>query len=74
MACIPPNPKRVGYIDHLHRPLDGPLYMRSHIHQQNANKSLTSLQESELSVAATAHQQCASQGKCFKFFFFADSA
>ena len=28
--CIPPNPRRVGYID----PIDGPLYMGSHIHQQ----------------------------------------
>ena len=29
MRCIPPNPRRVGYIV----PLDGPLYMGSHIHQ-----------------------------------------
>ena len=35
MACIPPNPRRVGYIDPIHGPLDGPLYMGSHIHQQN---------------------------------------
>ena len=34
MACIPPNPRRVGYIDPIHGPLDGPLYMGSHIHQQ----------------------------------------
>ena len=34
MACIPPNPKRVGYIDPIHGPLDGPLYMGSRIHQQ----------------------------------------
>ena len=27
MACIPPNPRRVEYIDHIHGPLDGPLYM-----------------------------------------------
>ena len=33
MACIPPNPRRVGYIDPIHGPLDGPLYMGSHIHQ-----------------------------------------
>jgi len=33
MACIPPNPRRVGFIDHIHGPLDGPLYMGSHIHQ-----------------------------------------
>ena len=26
MACIPPNPRRVGYIDPIHEPLDGPLY------------------------------------------------
>ena len=34
MACIPSNPKRVGYIDPIHEPLDGPLYMSSQIHQQ----------------------------------------
>ena len=34
MACIPPNPRRVGYIDPIRGPLDGPLYMGSHIHQQ----------------------------------------
>ena len=33
MICIPPNPRRVGYIDPIHEPLDGPLYMDSHIHQ-----------------------------------------
>ena len=26
MACIPPNPRRVGYIAPIHGPLDGPLY------------------------------------------------
>jgi len=35
MACIPPNPRRVGYIDPIHEPLDGPLHMGSHIHQHN---------------------------------------
>ena len=34
MACIPPNPRRVGNIVPIHGPLDGPLYMSSHIHQQ----------------------------------------
>ena len=29
MTCIPPNPRRVGYIDPIHGPLDGPLYMGS---------------------------------------------
>ena len=29
MACISPNPKRVGYIVPIHGPLDGPLYMGS---------------------------------------------
>ena len=29
MACIPPNPRRVGYIVPIHVPLDGPLYMSS---------------------------------------------
>ena len=33
--CIPPNPRRVGYIVPIHGALDGPLYMGSHIHQQN---------------------------------------
>jgi len=30
LPCIPPNPRRVGYID----PIHVPLYMGSHIHQQ----------------------------------------
>ena len=34
MACIPLNLRKVGYIDPIHEPLDGPLYMGSHIHQQ----------------------------------------
>ena len=29
MSCIPPNPRRVGYIDPIHGPLEGPLYMVS---------------------------------------------
>ena len=29
MDCIPPNPRRVGYIVPIHGPLDGPLYMGS---------------------------------------------
>jgi len=29
MRCIPPNPRRVGYIVPIHGPLDGPLYMGS---------------------------------------------
>ena len=29
MACIPPNPRRVGYIVPIHGPLDGPQYMNS---------------------------------------------
>ena len=29
MACIPPNPRRVGFIVPIHGPLDGPLYMGS---------------------------------------------
>ena len=33
MRCISPNPRRVGYIDPIHGPLDGPLYIASHIHQ-----------------------------------------
>ena len=37
MRCIPPNPSRVGYIDPIHEPLDGPLYMGSYIHQQFDN-------------------------------------
>jgi len=34
----------VGYIDHIHGPLDGPLYMGSHIHEQKLwNKTRTHL-------------------------------
>ena len=29
MRCIPPNPKRVGYIIPIHEPLDEPLYIGS---------------------------------------------
>ena len=29
MRCIPPNPRRVGYIVPIHGPLDEPLYMGS---------------------------------------------
>jgi len=29
MACIPQNPRRVGYIGPIHGPLDGPLYIGS---------------------------------------------
>jgi len=36
MACIPPNPRRVGYID----TLDGSLYMGSHIHQHPPQSEL----------------------------------
>ena len=38
MASIPPNPRRVGYIDPIHRPLDEPLYMGSHIHQHGLSE------------------------------------
>jgi len=34
MACIPPNARRVGYIVPIHGPLEGPLYIGSHIYQQ----------------------------------------
>ena len=33
MACISPNPRRVGYIDLIH----GALYMCSHIHQHTGH-------------------------------------
>ena len=36
IACIPPNPKRVEYIDLIH----GPLYMGSHIHQHPPQSEL----------------------------------
>ena len=36
MTCIPPNPRRVGYIDPTHGPLDGPLYMGSIYSNNNA--------------------------------------
>ena len=41
MWCIPPNPRRVGYIV----PIHGPLYMGSHIHQQCHPKRSNSTQE-----------------------------
>ena len=40
MASIPPNPRRVRYIDPIHGPLDGPLYMCSHIHQHPPQSEL----------------------------------
>jgi hypothetical protein len=40
MACIPPNPRRVEYIDHVHGPVDGPLYMGSDIHQHPPQSEL----------------------------------
>ena len=33
MVCITQNPKKMGYIDFIHGPLDVTLYMSSHIHQ-----------------------------------------
>ena len=53
MACIPPNPRRVEYIDPIHGPLDGPLYMGSHIHQQNLPDTLQT------------DRQCQQAGKLF---------
>src|SRR6185503_1313005 len=38
--CFPPNPRRVEYIDPIHGPLDGPLYMGSHIHQHPPQSEL----------------------------------
>ena len=38
MAYIPPNARRVGYIVPI-QPLDGPLYMGSHIHQHPPRQS-----------------------------------
>jgi len=40
MRCIPPNPRRVGYIVPIHEPLDEPLYMGSHIHQHPPQSEL----------------------------------
>ena len=40
MACIPPNPRRVGYIDPIHGSLDGPIYIGSHIHQHPPQSEL----------------------------------
>jgi len=44
MACIPTNPRRVGYIDPIHGPLGGPLYMGSHIHQHIQVHKVTDVQ------------------------------
>ena len=43
MACILPNPRRMGYIDPIHEPLDEPLYMGSIYSQHNAIDWLTIL-------------------------------
>ena len=40
MACIPPNPRRVGYIDPIHGSLDWPIYIGSHIHQHPPQSEL----------------------------------
>ena len=48
MRCIPPNPRRVGYIDPIHGPLDGPLYVGSHIHQHELHFSDRVLEYSDL--------------------------
>ena len=40
MRCIPPNPRRVGYIVPIHGSLDEPLYMGSHIHQHPPQSEL----------------------------------
>ena len=37
MRCIPPNPRRMGYID----PIHGPLFMGSNIHQHLARAPRT---------------------------------
>ena len=39
-VSIPPNPIRVGYTVSVHGPLDGPLYMGSHIHQHPPQSEL----------------------------------
>ena len=41
MAYITPNPRIVGYIVPIHGPLDEPLYMGSHIHQQTLLSQIT---------------------------------
>ena len=50
MACIPPNPRRVGYIDPIHGPLDGPLYMGSHIHQHYPHLEIDHITKVETST------------------------
>ena len=48
MACIPPNPRKVGYINLIHGPLDGSLYMGSHIHQHPPQSELPAQRCSKL--------------------------
>ena len=50
MACIPPNPRRVGYIDPIHGPLYGPLYMGSHIHQHYPHSEIDHITKVETST------------------------
>jgi len=43
----------VGYIDPIHGPLDGPLYMGSHIHQHISEQSKTMGIDIEMCVLPT---------------------
>jgi len=49
-VSILPNPKRVGYIIPIHEPLDGPLYMGSHIHQQYQISVIYAMQQLSLHI------------------------
>ena len=57
MTSIPPNPKRVGYIDPIHVPLDVSLYMGSHIHQ---HLPLIKLYLNDYTVVINTKNLCAS--------------
>jgi hypothetical protein len=61
--CIPPNTRRVGYIDSIHGPLDGPLYTVQHSPYCVRAAGLCHLSGLSTSVSANAAREIA-QRKC----------
>jgi len=54
MACIPPNPRKMGYIVPIHGPLDGPLYMGSiYTNKQDISKNARSTRDEGYSTTAS---------------------
>ena len=63
MPCITPNPRRVGYIDPIHGPLDGPLYMGSIYSNNKMYIHLTDLSHKSI-VRKRACGMVSSSGIC----------